>query len=108
MESNVDEPKVKTPKVKTPKTVTYHKTHTVTIMGSKCNFEAVLHPDGVQFKIDGLCLIPISIPPKAMLTLEKRIARDNKSGEISDLVWGDEVTVIEDPKKGWVYVTPTV
>ena len=94
--------------MKTPENVTYHKTHTAIIMGSPCKFEAVLHPDGVQFEIDGLCLIPVSLPPKEMLSLEKRIAEDVRSGGVTDLVWGEEVTVTKDPEKGWVYVTPTV
>jgi hypothetical protein len=102
----VKEPK--TPKVKAPKTVTYHKTHTLKIMNTPCKFEAVLHPDGVQFEIDGLCLIPVSLPPKEMLSMEKRVAKDGESGHVTDLVWGEEVTVTKDPEKGWVYVTPTV
>jgi hypothetical protein len=103
----VKEPKVKTPKVKEPKTVTYHKTHSLKITGTPCEFEAVLDKRGVQFKLDGEILIPISLPPTEMVGLEKRVTDDAKSGYITDLVWGEEVTVVEDAKLGWIYVTPT-
>ncbi len=107
----VKEPKAKTPKVKIPKvpeTVTYHKTHTVKITGTPCSFEAVLGPKGVQFKIDGEILIPISLPPTEMVKLEKRLVEDVKSGYLTDLIWGEEITVVKLPKKGWVEVAKSV
>jgi hypothetical protein len=93
------------------KPITYHKTHSYKFIDEESNQEMTinfitqLYQIGVYFIINNDPLQQGGIKPNEFKRIEKSLKKQEENGEITDLVFGSPITVIEDDDGLWKEVT---
>ena len=74
---------------------TYHKTHTCVIDDEKQNFSTQLYQIGVYAILNGNAR-QLNLTPADIVKIESNLRKSEKEGQITNLVFGVSITVIED------------
>lgn len=75
------------------KTITYHKSHTFVENGTNIECITQLYQLGVYLIVNGDPAEQYVMQPKDMVKLEKRLKREEKKGNITNLEFGIPITV---------------
>ena len=79
------------------KSVTYHKSHTFTDSeGIKNTFQTELYSVGIYCIINNDPKQQLSLEPKNLFDIEKKLIELENEEKISDLVFGEEITVSDE------------
>ena len=73
----------------------YHVTHSFKDKGKETKGITQLYQIGVYMIIDNNPRLQFNITPNQMVSMERRLKKAFEKGEISDLEFGREITVIE-------------
>lgn len=73
---------------------TYHMTHSFKDKdGKQVEFVSQLYQVGVYAIINNDPAMQLNITPSAIVKIEQKLLRQQKNGEITDLVFGSKITV---------------
>jgi hypothetical protein len=73
----------------------YHVSHSYKIKGRECVGLTQLYQIGVYLIVNNNPKLQFNITPNQMVSMEKRMRKSFEKGEITDLEFGREITVIE-------------
>jgi hypothetical protein len=73
----------------------YHVTHSFKDKGKETKGITQLYQIGVYMIVDNNPRLQFNITPNQMVSMERRLKKAFKEGEITDLEFGREITVIE-------------
>ena len=74
----------------------YHKSHSFVVENKKMNCVTQLYQIGVYGIINGDSSIQFIMSPASMVTMERKMKKNFKKGNISDLEFGVPITVTTD------------
>ena len=76
--------------------VTYHKSHSYKTPGESVSLITQQYKTGVYAIINSDPSLQFNLEPQDLAGTEKKLKRDSKAGKISDLIFGEKITVSDD------------
>lgn len=74
---------------------TYHKTHSYKDKGERVSFISQLYKIGVYGIVNGDPAMQMNLTPSQIVRLEKKLKQAQEKGEITDLEFGESITVTD-------------
>lgn len=79
------------------RTITYHKTHSFRdSKGDKTTFVLQLYSIGIYGIINNNPALQFSLEPKDLAKMERKLKKAEAEGEITELVFGEEIIVSDE------------